>query len=59
MNRIKRALRAIKGDFREFSHAVKNPNTYTVPNGSTWKDKSDAEKAAALAKQKRVRAGEN
>lgn len=52
---IKRAMKAIRGDFREFRHAVKNPNTYVVPGGGNWKDKTPAEKAAALAKQKEVR----
>ncbi len=63
LDRVKRAIdgvkRSVAGDYREFKHAIKNPNDYVVPdkNNPLYKSMTPDQKADAIERQKRVRSG--
>jgi len=59
LDRVKRAIDGVAGDYREFKHAIKNPNDYVVPdkNNPLYKSMTPDQKADAIERQKRVRSG--
>ncbi len=53
------AANNVAGDYREFKHAIKNPNDYVVPdkNNPLYASMTSAQKADAIKKQRDVRSG--